>query len=219
MRLLKTASRVFSSEACRSITSSQVRLASSIIAQSSPRISRPASAKRSGSTWRSSLPSSGSPSEFASLLAGSIVSTATFSPCAAMPIAMAALVVVLPTPPAPAQMQMRLLLRRSAMLMAARWTEDSAQWAGLLSSVLCALSTRSQLPPQLIRQPLKLLQPQLRLEQIRQRHRFRHFFLQPPQLRPLTLRPPLLRERGPQRRGDLVRAVLAVHGLDALGLV
>ena len=97
MRFESTASRVRSSGACHSISSSKVRLASSIIAHSSP--STPAS------TRRSSLPSSRSPSALASRRAGSIVSTATFFPRAAMPSAIAAEAVVLPTPPEPAQMQ------------------------------------------------------------------------------------------------------------------
>ena len=59
------------------------------------------------------MPSSGRPSELARRLAGSIVSTQTFSPCAAMPIAIAADVVVLPTPPEPAQMQISLPSSRS----------------------------------------------------------------------------------------------------------
>ena len=49
-----------------------------------------------------------SPSESASRFAGSIVSTATFLPRAAIPAAIAAELVVLPTPPEPAQMQTRL---------------------------------------------------------------------------------------------------------------
>ena len=61
--------------------SSKVRFASSIIAHSSPFISMPCAAKRSGSTSRSSLPSSGRPSELARRFAGSMVSTATFRPC------------------------------------------------------------------------------------------------------------------------------------------
>ena len=91
-----------------SITSSKVRLASSIIAHSSPFISIPCGRKRSGSTSRGSLPSSFIPSALARRLAGSIVTTATRSPSAAMPIASAAEVVVLPTPPEPAQMTIRL---------------------------------------------------------------------------------------------------------------
>ena len=63
------------------MSSSKVRLASSIIAHSSPCISMPWPAKRAGSTRRGSLPSSSSPSEFASRLAGSIVTTATRVPC------------------------------------------------------------------------------------------------------------------------------------------
>ena len=79
MRLDSTASRVRSSGACVSTRSSNVRLASSIIAHSSP-VQVDASAP-----GRSSLPSSDSPSELASRLAGSIVSTATFRPRAACP--------------------------------------------------------------------------------------------------------------------------------------
>ena len=94
MRFESTASRVRSSGACHSTISSKVRFGSSIIAHSSP--------STSAFTSRSSFPSSGSPSEFASRFAGSIVSTATFFPRAAIPSAMAADVVVLPTPPGPA---------------------------------------------------------------------------------------------------------------------
>ncbi len=54
------------------------------------------------------MPSSLIPSAFASRFAGSMVTTATFIPRAAMPIASAADVVVFPTPPEPAQMTMRL---------------------------------------------------------------------------------------------------------------
>ena len=57
------------------------------------------------STRPGALPSSSSPSESASRFAGSIVSTATFIPRAAIPTPIAAEVVVLPTPPEPAQMQ------------------------------------------------------------------------------------------------------------------
>src|SRR4051794_23082470 len=83
------------------MTSSNVRLASSIIAQSSP-------SSASFSTLRGSFPSSSRPSELARRLAGSIVTTATLRPRAAIPSAIAADVVVLPTPPDPAQMQTRL---------------------------------------------------------------------------------------------------------------
>ena len=107
MRFESTASRVRSSGACHSTSSSKVRFGSSIIAHSSP--------STSAFTSRSSLPSSGRPSEFASRLAGSIVSTATFLPRAAMPRAMAAEVVVLPTPPEPAQMQTSLRSSQSAI--------------------------------------------------------------------------------------------------------
>src|SRR3954469_17788789 len=94
MRLPSTASRVCSSGACHSISSSKVRLASSIIAHSSP--------FTGASTRVSWLPSSGSPRELARRRAGSMVSTATFLPCAAMPSATEAETVVLPTPPEPA---------------------------------------------------------------------------------------------------------------------
>ena len=78
-----------------------------------PRISTPWAANSSGSTRLASLPSSSSPSESASRFAGSIVSTQTFSPRAAIPVAIAAEVVVLPTPPEPAQMQTSLPSRSS----------------------------------------------------------------------------------------------------------
>ena len=78
---------------------SNVRLASSIIAHSSPSTSQ--------STRVGSLESSLSPSALASRRAGSIVTTATFSPRSASPSATAAAVVVLPTPPEPAQMTIR----------------------------------------------------------------------------------------------------------------
>jgi hypothetical protein len=89
-------------------------LASSIIAHSSPRISIPAAAKRSGSTRRASLPSSSRPSDWASRRAGSIVSTATRAPRAASCVAIAAATVVFPTPPEPAQMSRRLPVIRSS---------------------------------------------------------------------------------------------------------
>src|SRR5215210_3724528 len=108
MRLARISSRVAASGASRSITSSNVRLASSIIAHSSPRISTPCGAKRAASTRCGSLPSCARPSALARRLAGSIVTTATRSPWAAMPIASAAEVVVLPTPPEPAQITIRL---------------------------------------------------------------------------------------------------------------
>src|SRR5919106_815660 len=82
IRLERTASRVRSSGACHSTISSKVRLGSSIMADSSP--SRPSTFTR-----RSSLPSSGNPRELARRRAGSIVSTATFLPRAAMPSALA----------------------------------------------------------------------------------------------------------------------------------
>ncbi len=115
MRLLRIRSRVSSSGACSRTTSSNVCFASSIIAQSSPPlVSIPAASNRAGSTWRSVFPSSGSPSESASRFAGSIVSTATRFPRAAIPAAIAAEVVVFPTPPEPAQTQIRLPSSRSA---------------------------------------------------------------------------------------------------------
>src|ERR671931_2694852 len=108
-------SRVSSSGACRRTSSSKVAFASSIIAHSSPpSASTPASLNSAGSTWRSSFPSSGSPSESARRLAGSIVRTATFLPRAAIPAAIAAELVVFPTPPEPAQMQTRLRSSSSA---------------------------------------------------------------------------------------------------------
>src|SRR5918992_4899555 len=108
MRFESTSSRVAASGASRSISASNVRLESSIKAHSSPSIRTPWSLKRSGSTSRGSLPSSSSPSESASRFAGSIVTTATFRPRSAIPIASAAAVVVLPTPPDPAQTTIRL---------------------------------------------------------------------------------------------------------------
>ena len=115
MRLERMRSRVSSSGAWRRTSSSKVALASSIMAQSSPPlVSTPASENSAGSTRRSSLPSSGRPSESASRLAGSIVSTATFFPRAAIPTAIAAELVVFPTPPEPAQMQTRLPWSSSA---------------------------------------------------------------------------------------------------------
>ena len=98
--------------ACLATTSSKVAFASSCIAHSSPpSVSMPSASNSAGSTCCSTLPSSGRPSESASRFAGSIVSTATFFPRAAIPQAMAAEVVVFPTPPDPAQMQTRLPLR------------------------------------------------------------------------------------------------------------
>src|SRR5690349_1672856 len=100
MRFSNTSSRVRRSGARRSISSSNVRLASSIIAHSSPSASH--------STRCGSLPSASSPSAVASRFAGSMVTTATFLPCWASPRATAAAVVVLPTPPEPAQITIRL---------------------------------------------------------------------------------------------------------------
>ena len=87
------------------------RRASSPRARPSSR--RPGPRTASGRRCRASLPSSVSPSESASRFAGSIVSTQTFSPRAAIPLAIAAEVVVLPTPPEPAQMQIPLPSRIS----------------------------------------------------------------------------------------------------------
>src|SRR5258707_1286448 len=83
-------SRVSASGACLRTSSSKVALASSIIAQSSPRISMPARSNRFGSTNLGSFPSSSRPRESASRLAGSMVRTATFWPRAASPAASAA---------------------------------------------------------------------------------------------------------------------------------
>ena len=72
MRLDSTASRVRSSGACSSTSSSKVRFGSSIIAQSSP---------FTGASTRCASPSSSaSPSALASRRAGSMVSTATLRP-------------------------------------------------------------------------------------------------------------------------------------------
>src|SRR6478609_5669818 len=96
MRLFRTRSRDSSSGAWRATSSSKVAFASSIIAHSSPFISTPCCSKRAGSTRRASLPSSSRPSESARRLAGSIVSTQTFSPWAAIPAAIEAEVVFCP---------------------------------------------------------------------------------------------------------------------------
>src|SRR4051794_34183448 len=150
----------------------------------------PTSANRSGSTWCSSLPSSGRPSELASRFAGSIVSTATFSPRAAMPIAIAAEVVVLPTPPAPAQITMRLPSSRSATLTA------------------CAPARRrSQLALQLVGEPLEVGEAELGGEQVGQREHVAHVLLEAPQLGALRARAAVLRQRGAQRGRDLGRPV------------
>src|SRR4051794_15187927 len=117
------------------MTSSNVRFASSIIAHSSPRISTPCPAKRDGSTRCGSLPSCSRPSALARRLAGSIVTTATRRPSAAMPIASAAEVVVLPTPPDPAQITIRLpsssgttdVMARTTAAVSAKWRRASDQ--------------------------------------------------------------------------------------------
>src|SRR5918995_920707 len=99
MRFESTSSRVAASGARRSMRASKVRLESSMRAHSSP--------SNGPSTRRGSLPSSSSPSESASRFAGSMVTTATFRPRSAIPMAIAAAVVVLPTPPEPAQTTIR----------------------------------------------------------------------------------------------------------------
>ena len=76
---------MLSSGARRSISSSNVRLGSSVIAHSSPSMSTPAAAKRSGPRAPRSLPRSSRPSASASRFAGSIVTTATRAPEAASP--------------------------------------------------------------------------------------------------------------------------------------
>src|SRR5215213_1431110 len=129
IRLARISSRVAASGDSRSITSSNVRLASSIIAHSSPRISTPWGAKRAGSTRCGSLPSCSRPSALARRLAGSIVTTATRRPSAAIPMASAAEVVVLPTPPEPAQMTIRLPSSSGTTDVMARTTPASrAKW-------------------------------------------------------------------------------------------
>src|SRR5262249_36604318 len=125
----------------------------------------PCFSNRAGSTRRASLPSSSSPSESASRFAGSIVSTQTFSPRIAIPVAIAAEVVVLPTPPEPAQMQISFPVRISPRF-AISPTASSAE------------------PP---RQGSRALAPELRLEQEGQRfHRRLDPAPQPRQLRPLA---------------------------------
>src|SRR6185295_20109188 len=133
MRFSRMRSRVSSSGAWRRTSSSKVAFASSIIAHSSPPwVSIPAFANRAGSTWRSSFPSSGSPSESASRFAGSIVRTTTFLPRAAIPVAIAAELVVFPTPPEPAQMQTRLRSSSSATLAISPSVDGLGQLADLL---------------------------------------------------------------------------------------
>src|SRR5437763_3764155 len=108
MRLALMSCAREASVATRSISSSNVRLGSSIMAQSSPCTRSPLPPSSSAATRRGSLSSSCSPSAFASRFAGSMVTTATFAPSAAMPNATAADTVVLPTPPEPPQTQTRL---------------------------------------------------------------------------------------------------------------
>ena len=131
MRLRITSSSVRRSGARCSISSSKVRLASSISAHSSPRISTPWAVKRSGSMRWGSLPSSARPSEFASRRAGSMVTTATFAPSAAAPMPSAADVVVLPTPPEPAHTTTRLPAISSATEVAQPSDSGDAPGSGL----------------------------------------------------------------------------------------
>src|SRR3954452_19732002 len=126
MRLASTSSRVRSSGARCSMSWSNVRLASSIIAHSSPRISTPWAAKRLGSISLGSLPSVSRPSALASRRAGAIVTTATRRPRSAMPIATAAAVVVLPTPPGPAQITIRRPASRGSTDVSTRTSECAA---------------------------------------------------------------------------------------------
>ena len=97
-----------------------MRLGSSIMAHNSPLNAEVAPASRSGSTRRGSFSSSCRPSALASRLAGSMVTTATLAPSAAIPSAIAADVVVLPTPPDPPQTHTRLPASRSETLMGAQ---------------------------------------------------------------------------------------------------
>src|SRR5947209_3596064 len=235
MRFESTASRVSASGAWRSITSSQVRFASSIIAHGSPRTSTPARSKRSGSTRRSSLPSSVIPSDVASRRAGSIVSTATRRPRAAISIAIAAAVVVLPTPPAPAQMQTRRLSSRSAstvperpLSVMCRPPPDAANaydGARRASSYADLRLLPQQLAVELCRETPEGFEVELRLPDERQRHDAVELSAQPPQLRPLRARAVVLRERGleraRQRRRPVAfrdrREVLRVLTREALG--
>ncbi len=76
-------SRRAGSGAWRVTRSSQVRFTSSIMANSSPRGERPASASRAGGTRASALPRAVSPRALASRRAGSMVHTSTLPPCRA----------------------------------------------------------------------------------------------------------------------------------------
>src|SRR5215210_4240097 len=216
MRFARMRSRVSSSGAWRRTSSSNVAFASSIIAQSSPPfVSTPSSANSSGSTWRSWLPSSGRPSESASRLAGSIVSTATFLPRAAIPVAIAAAHVVLPTPAEPAQMQIRLPSRMSAtpaMRSVGRAHGSLAFRASLrgVSPIRRLAELRGELAD--------LLDPELWLEDEREgSHRLAHELLEAGKLLALRRGPPALAERRPAGRAH--RAVGAFpHPLQALDL-
>ena len=91
-----------------------MRLASSIIAHSSPRTSMPWPARRVGvDEVRLVAELVDARARWPAGAAGSMVTTATRAPSAARPIASAAEVVVLPTPPEPAQMTTRLPARRA----------------------------------------------------------------------------------------------------------
>ena len=83
--------------------------ASSPTARPSSRPGRPSARARRG---RGAFSSSSRPSALASRLAGSIVTTATLAPRAAIPSAIAAEVVVLPTPPEPPHTQIALALQQ-----------------------------------------------------------------------------------------------------------
>ncbi len=126
MRLRLISSARSGSAATRSMSSSKVRLGSSIIAHSSPlnAAARPP-ASRSGSTRRGSFSSSCRPSALARRLAGSMVTTATLAPSAAIPSAIAADVVVLPTPPEPPHTHTRLPASRSETLIARQSRNDA----------------------------------------------------------------------------------------------
>src|SRR5919108_1365180 len=209
MRLSRIRSRVSSSGACRRTSSSKVAFASSIIAHSSPpSVSTPASLNSAGSTWRSSFPSSGRPSESARRLAGSIVSTETFLPRAAIPAAIAAEVVVLPTPPEPAQMHTRLPSSSSATP-AISFPRGCGRSFG---------SPRSPALARLGRQLPDLVDPELGLEDEGNRpHRGADELHEAGELLSLHGGAAALAERREARRAE--RAIgVAGDGLDPLGL-
>src|SRR5918996_2164988 len=193
MRFSRIQSRVSSSGACFRTTSSKVCLASSIIAHSSPSpVSIPADSNSAGSTWRSVLPSSGSPSESASRLAGSMVSTATRRPRAAIPAAIAAEVVVFPTPPDPAQMHTRLPSSSSA------------------TPAISALD--------LLGERLDLLHADLGLEQEGQgRDRRGTQLLEPGELLALDSRPAALAHRGAASGAHRAVVLHRIEAFDLLG--